>query len=188
MRRPCSHCAAFSLLAAPLQSLVSWLGGLIRHPAWALVCPGPGDCRGFVLLGAPAIVDTIPGDGGGAMGRTAGPLRPTGPAAGQGVPPAIALRNYFAVPSLRFLFSLKSSEAEFTQKRRPVGRGPSSKTWPRCAPQRAQRISSRCMPWLLSPWVRTFSLATGWKKLGQPVPESNLASEVNRGSPQQTHS
>jgi hypothetical protein len=29
-----------------------------------------------------------------------------------------------------------------------------------------------------------FSAATGWKKLGQPVPESNFTFERNNGSPQ----
>ena len=37
------------------------------------------------------------------------------------------------------------------------------------------------MPWLLSVWVLTFSGATGWKKLGHPVPESNFESEANSG-------
>jgi hypothetical protein len=31
-----------------------------------------------------------------------------------------------------------------------------------------------------------FSAAMGWKKLGQPVPESNLAPDSKRGSAQQT--
>jgi hypothetical protein len=42
------------------------------------------------------------------------------------------------------------------------------------------------MPWLQSSCVLTFSAATGWKKLGQPVPELNLAADVKSGSPQQT--
>ena len=33
----------------------------------------------------------------------------------------------------------------------------------------------------------TFSGSTGWWKLGQPVPESNLVSESNSGVPQQMH-
>ena len=32
----------------------------------------------------------------------------------------------------------------------------------------------------------TFSFATGWKKLGQPVPESNFESDANSGKPQHT--
>jgi hypothetical protein len=43
----------------------------------------------------------------------------------------------------------------------------------------------RTHPWLWSVSVTTFSFATGWKKLGHPVPESNLASEANSGSLQQ---
>ena len=42
------------------------------------------------------------------------------------------------------------------------------------------------MPWLESLAVTTFSAATGWKKLGQPVPELNLPADENKGSPQQT--
>jgi hypothetical protein len=40
------------------------------------------------------------------------------------------------------------------------------------------------MPWLMSRSVPIFSAATGWKKLGQPVPESNFTFERNNGSPQ----
>ena len=43
------------------------------------------------------------------------------------------------------------------------------------APQRWQRISVRTMWWLVSRFSRMFSFAAGWKKLGQPLPESNLA-------------
>jgi len=68
-----------------------------------------------------------------------------------------------------------------------VGAGPSGKTWPRWPSQRAQRISMRTMPWLRSGRTATFSSATGWKKLGHPVPESNFAFEAKSGSPQQTH-
>jgi hypothetical protein len=38
----------------------------------------------------------------------------------------------------------------------------------------------------LSDSVRTFSSVTGFVKLGHPVPDSNFASESNRGVPQQT--
>src|SRR5205085_3312138 len=40
----------------------------------------------------------------------------------------------------------KSREMEFMQYRCPVGAGPSSKTCPRCEPQRAQLTSTRCIP------------------------------------------
>src|SRR5262249_51562714 len=82
--------------------------------------------------------------------------------------------------------SVKASDSELTQKRSPVGAGPSLKTWPRWASQRAQRISVRTMPWLVSVSVATFSSATGWKKLGQPVPELNLPCDENSGRRQQT--
>jgi hypothetical protein len=39
-----------------------------------------------------------------------------------------------------------SSASELMQYRVPRGPGPSSKTWPRCESQRAQRTSVRCMP------------------------------------------
>ena len=42
------------------------------------------------------------------------------------------------------------------------------------------------MPWPRSTEVVTFSAATGWKKLGQPVPEWNLPPDANSGRPQQT--
>jgi hypothetical protein len=38
------------------------------------------------------------------------------------------------------------SDAEFKQYRSPVGRGPSSNTWPRCPSHRVHRISVRTMP------------------------------------------
>src|SRR5207249_7369741 len=78
------------------------------------------------------------------------------------------------------------SAAEFMQKRCPVGAGPSSKTWPRCASHAAHSTSVRRMNMLRSCSVRTFSLEIGAVKLGQPVPESNFVSELNRGVPQQT--
>ena len=41
------------------------------------------------------------------------------------------------------------------------------------------------MLWSVS--VSTFSLAMGFQKLGQPVPDSNFVSESKRSFPQQTH-
>src|SRR5262245_13892244 len=43
-------------------------------------------------------------------------------------------------------FGVNSSEMELMQYRSPVGGGPSGKTCPWCAPQRAQTISVRIMP------------------------------------------
>ena len=53
----------------------------------------------------------------------------------------------------------------------------SSGTAPRCAPCRGSRRSS----------PRPRSSSTGSKKLGQPVPDSNLVSDENSGASQQTH-
>src|SRR5579872_2451785 len=84
-------------------------------------------------------------------------------------------------------FSLKFKATEFMQYRNPVGFGPSSKTWPRCAPHRAQCTSVRVSPISLSVEVSIFSFAIGCQKLGQPVPDSNFVSEVKRSLPQQMH-
>src|SRR3954470_23033836 len=83
-------------------------------------------------------------------------------------------------------FSTKRSDSELTQKRSPVGRGPSSKTWPRWPSQRLQRTSVRREKKLRSSFSATASGAIGCQKLGQPVPESNLASEEKSGWSQQT--
>ena len=49
---------------------------------------------------------------------------------------------------------------------------------------RRQRTSSRIIPWLWSGRTSTASATAGSVKLGQPVPESNLASELNSAVPQ----
>src|SRR5271157_2867601 len=72
------------------------------------------------------------------------------------------------------------------QKRRPVGLGPSSKTWPRCASHSVHSTSLRVMPKLRSVFRFTFCFAIGSQKLGQPVPESNLVAEVKRAFLQHT--
>jgi hypothetical protein len=82
--------------------------------------------------------------------------------------------------------SSRFREAELMQKRWWVGPGPSSNKCPKCASHLAHNTSVRLMNRLVSDSVRTFSAATGSVKLGQPVPESNFASESNSGSPQQT--
>src|SRR5262249_40139615 len=71
-----------------------------------------------------------------------------------------------------------ASEHELMQYRSPVWVGPSSKTCPRCPPQRRQTTSVRRMNRLLSGRNSTASATAGWSKLGHPVPESNLASEL----------
>src|ERR1700730_11068114 len=68
----------------------------------------------------------------------------------------------------------------------PVGPGPSGNTWPRCPWQRAQWTSVRVMKRLLSVVVATAS-SSGFQKLGQPVPLSNLVSDENNGCPHAAH-
>src|SRR3989344_8938246 len=69
----------------------------------------------------------------------------------------------------------------------PVFVGPSSKTWPRCEPQRAQVISVRVIPWDESVCVST-APGSAWSNDGQPVPESNFASDEKSGLPHALHS
>ena len=78
-----------------------------------------------------------------------------------------------------YFCAIKWSDIEFMQYRWPVGLGPSSNTCPRCPPQRAHTTSVRSIPRLLSVFSRTASFETGVKKLGHPLPESNLVSEEN---------
>lgn len=80
----------------------------------------------------------------------------------------------------------KSSAAELMQYRCPPGAGPSSNTCPRWAPHRAQVTSVRAIPCEVSGAVAVLPPRTGARKLGHPVPESNLASELKRSWPQQT--
>ena len=68
-----------------------------------------------------------------------------------------------------------------------VSDGPSGKTWPRWASQLAQRTSVRRMKSARSSCSLTAAPSAGLSKLGQPVPESNFASEENNGCPQHTH-
>src|SRR5690348_12575512 len=80
-----------------------------------------------------------------------------------------------------------ASEHELMQYRLPVGLGPSLKTWPRWPPQRRHTTSVRRMNRPLSGRSSTASATAGWSKLGQPVPEWNLASELNSLAPQPAH-
>ena len=66
------------------------------------------------------------------------------------------------------------------QYRRPVGFGPSLNTWPRWASHRLHRTSVRLMKRLLSVSVFTLFWSITVQKLGHPVRESNLVSELNR--------
>src|SRR6185369_4851277 len=106
--------------------------------------------------------------------------------------PAVPTRGPYSVNARRIVqlcFSsspsfLKSKAAEFMQYRRWVGAGPSSNTWPRCASHFWHNTSVRFMPNAPSVSVWTFSSAIGAQKLGQPVPDSNLVSELNNALPQ----
>ena len=70
------------------------------------------------------------------------------------------------------------------QYRSPVGGGPSGNTCPWWLSQRAQRVSVRIMPWLVSVWSDTTSGRTGWVKLGHPDPDSYLSPQFNSPIPQ----
>ncbi len=59
------------------------------------------------------------------------------------------------------IFLYKGGISEFIQYLNPVGLGPSSKTWPRCEPQRAHSFSMRVSPRLLSSLSTTFFLNAG---------------------------
>src|SRR5262249_47896321 len=85
-------------------------------------------------------------------------------------------------PSLDLSFS----ESELMQNRSPVGvAGASSKTWPRCAPQRWHITSIRGADSLLSIARSMARARIGCQKLGQPVPESNLLFDENSSASQQ---
>src|SRR5262249_33820987 len=60
------------------------------------------------------------------------------------------------------------------------------KTWPRCESATLERTSVRAIPKVESFFSTTSLPFTGLVKLGQPVPESNLSSELNSGSPETT--
>ena len=96
-----------------------------------------------------------------------------------------ALTSRSSLP-IGYFFPTKDSAAEFMQYRRPVGLGPSSKTWPKWASQRLQVTSTRIPIRPRSPKREIASSSAGCQKLGQPVPESNLVLESNSSCPQQT--
>lgn len=72
------------------------------------------------------------------------------------------------------------------QYRRPVGAGPSLKTWPRWALHLLQTTSVLTIPMLMSVLYCMASLFAGCQKLGHPVPELNFESDSKRGASQQT--
>ena len=79
------------------------------------------------------------------------------------------------------------SAAELMQYLRPVGSGPSSKTCPRCPPHVAHVASVRVMKMERSVSVATAAGFAGAKKLGQPVPDSNFASDPKSSASQPAH-
>src|SRR5579871_6630213 len=81
---------------------------------------------------------------------------------------------------------LNVSASPSMQYRRPVGLGPSSKTWPRWPPQRRQCTSVRLSTQLLSVVV-SIAFGKGCQKLGQPVPLSNFVDEAKSGKAQPRH-
>lgn len=82
---------------------------------------------------------------------------------------------------------VKCMATPFMQYRWPVGCGPSLKTCPRWPSQSEHRTSVRTMKKDLSLCSVTEEGSTGWKKLGQPVPLSNLASDLKSGFPHPAH-
>src|SRR4030095_8935533 len=81
---------------------------------------------------------------------------------------------------------MKRSDAEFMQYRCPVGCGPSGETWARGGSPGFERTPVRFMKSFESSRSVTLPGSSGFVKLGQPVPESYLSSELNSGSPDTT--
>lgn len=104
-------------------------------------------------------------------------------------PIGLEVKNYFFFEgSKTYSFcSLNLSEIELMQKRLPVGVGLSSKTWPRCPPHFLQVTSILCIPKRLSTFSSVLSFEIVSQKLGQPVPESNLVSELKSSLPHAAH-
>src|SRR5690606_30092284 len=90
--------------------------------------------------------------------------------------------------SVSHSYSSKVSAAELMQYRRPLGPGPSGNTWPRWAPQEAQRTSGRRMPQLVSSCVVMRPGSATPEKLGQAQSECNLTVDSNSPVPQTTQS
>src|SRR5688572_10636778 len=101
--------------------------------------------------------------------------------------PGVKIGRYFPYPSAsRRATGIKRNAAEFMQYRSPVGLGPSSNRWPRWESACADLTSVLANPSKRSVLVRMFEVSSGRVKLGQPVPESYLSSELNSGSPDTT--
>jgi hypothetical protein len=100
---------------------------------------------------------------------------------------SVGLWWFVLTPNLSHPRFTNFNDPELMQYRKPVGSGPSSNTWPRCASHKAQFTAVRTIPKLVSRSVRTFSSAMGAQKLGHPVPDSNFVSESNSAFSQQMH-
>jgi hypothetical protein len=72
------------------------------------------------------------------------------------------------------------------QYRRPLGGGPSGNTWPRCASQVLQTVSTRFRKAGPSKRYAIALSATGCVNEGQPVPDSNFSEPSKRTVSQQT--
>src|ERR1700683_1014324 len=73
----------------------------------------------------------------------------------------------------------------FMQYRNPLGAGPSGKTWPRCASQVLQIVSTRCRKEGPSKRYAIALTFTGWVNDGHPVPDSNFSEASKRTVSQQ---
>src|ERR1700748_1983010 len=80
-----------------------------------------------------------------------------------------------------------ASEHELMEYRLSGGLGAVVEKWARCPPQLRHTTSVRRMNRPLSGRNSTASATAGWSKLGQPVPELNLASELKHLAPQPAH-
>jgi len=82
---------------------------------------------------------------------------------------------------------VKVNAAVLIQYRNRVGAGPSENTCPRWPSHRAHLTSTRCIKREVSATYVTTSSLLGFVKLGQPVPESNLSSDLKRCSLHAAH-
>jgi hypothetical protein len=73
----------------------------------------------------------------------------------------------------------------FMQYRNPLGAGPSGKTWPRCASQVLQIVSTRIRKEGPSKRYAIALTFAGWVNDGHPVPDSNLSEASKRTVSQQ---
>src|SRR4030043_2443690 len=93
--------------------------------------------------------------------------------------------RYSPYPSFsRSSFGINLNAAEFMQYLSPVEGGPSLKTWPIWESPCLLLVSMRLLKSFLSSLSTILLGSRGFVKLGQPVPESYLSSDLNKGSPE----